>query len=166
MTKYKQKDSFIIHHDTASIFQELTNEQAGELIKYLIQYVYYNNDNKNEYTQLIKLIAHHFIGDIDKYYKSLKINENHWNWQGGITSENHVIRTSDKIKEWRKSVFNRDKYLCQLCKNKKGNSLHAHHIKPFAKYPEYRFDINNGVTLCKKCHNFVHSKNNTKKEFL
>ena len=52
---------------------------------------------------------------------------------------------------WRKQVFERDKYVCQKCK-KAGKKLQAHHIKSFSKHPELRLDINNGITLCIKCH--------------
>ena len=66
------------------------------------------------------------------------------------------IRESNEYKEWRKSVFERDDYTCQKCflRSKKGNQVYieAHHLKPFALFPEERFAIDNGVTLCKSCH--------------
>jgi hypothetical protein len=85
------------------------------------------------------------------------ISDNHWNWKGGITPENKKDRCSSKYKNWRISVFLRDKYTCQKC-NKKGGILNAHHIIEFAKNKDLRFDINNGITLCKKCHINLHSK--------
>lgn len=68
------------------------------------------------------------------------------------------IRQSDEHKAWSNAVRGRDGFICQLCgkrpKNRK--SIHAHHIVPFAKSAELRFDINNGVTLCRLCHRRVH----------
>jgi 5-methylcytosine-specific restriction endonuclease McrA len=74
------------------------------------------------------------------------------NWQGGITPENRRIRNSIEYKLWREAVFKRDNYLCVWGGKEHGNKLHADHIKTFALYPELRFAIDNGRTLCVECH--------------
>jgi hypothetical protein len=81
--------------------------------------------------------------------------ENHWNWKGGIYPKNEGIRHSPEYKEWRTAVFKRDGYKCQMrvagvCD--RSTKIQAHHIKPFSTYPEFRFIISNGVTMCRKCH--------------
>ena len=76
---------------------------------------------------------------------------NHPNWKGGVCSESHKIRNSTEYKEWRKKVFERDNYTCCNC-NIRGGFLHADHIKPFCKFIDLRFELENGRTLCVKCH--------------
>jgi hypothetical protein len=71
--------------------------------------------------------------------------------KGWITPINMKIRNSKKYSLWRKIVFQRDNYICQIC-GKKGGILNADHIKPFALFKEERFNIENGRTLCKSCH--------------
>lgn len=72
-------------------------------------------------------------------------------WKGGITTINYRLRRSTRYKLWRKAVYERDNYTCQIC-FKIGGELNADHIKPWALYPELRFDLNNGRTLCVSCH--------------
>ena len=76
-------------------------------------------------------------------------------WKGGLTKKNKQIRCSLEYRLWRTAVFERDNYTCIWCGirgNQTGGYLEADHIKPFAYYPELRFAIDNGRTLCRECH--------------
>ena len=66
-------------------------------------------------------------------------------------------RRSSEYKKWRNSVFERDDYTCQNC-GCRGIKLNAHHIKEYAFFPELRFDVENGVTLCVTCHKAAHRR--------
>jgi len=81
-----------------------------------------------------------------------RVGEMASNWKGdrAITPINKRIRVSLEYKLWRKSVFERDKYTCIWCGA--GGNINADHIKPFAYFPELRFAIDNGRTLCVPCH--------------
>jgi len=84
--------------------------------------------------------------------KEAMSGENHHAWKGGVTPEKAKIRNSTEYKYWRVGVLIRDGRTCQCCGNKKRRELCVHHIKPFSLYPELRTDVNNGITLCKYCH--------------
>lgn len=92
------------------------------------------------------------------FKKGQTTREKNCNWNGGVTPLNQKIRHSNEYIQWRREVFERDNYTCQDCE-RKGGRLHAHHNKPFAKFPELRFDVDNGMTLCKECHRFGGGKN-------
>ena len=59
-------------------------------------------------------------------------------------------RNSYRYRQWRRDVLMRDNYLCQHC----GSSEHlqAHHIKGWKEFPDLRYTVENGVTLCVRCH--------------
>lgn len=78
-------------------------------------------------------------------------NEKNPNWQGGKTIERQKAMAQQEYKLWRKSVFERDNHTCREC-GKRGGNMEAHHIKSWKNYPELRYEITNGVTLCLKCH--------------
>jgi hypothetical protein len=85
-------------------------------------------------------------------------------------------RDTAKQNEWAKAVYERDDYTCQSCGLRgclpstnfveqggrtltvfdPGIQLQAHHIKPYALYPKLAWDIDNGITLCDKCHHEAH----------
>lgn len=77
-------------------------------------------------------------------------------WKGGITKLNDSIRRNVEYRMWREKVFQRDNWTCQECFARscahKRVILNADHIKPFAYFPELRFEVSNGKTLCIDCH--------------
>lgn len=85
--------------------------------------------------------------------------EKHWNWKGGVTEYNHSLRHTKEYNEWRFSVYKRDHYTCQHCDSKcDSKMIVAHHIKFFNDYPELRYDVDNGITLCRSCHKKLHKE--------
>ena len=72
------------------------------------------------------------------------------NWKGGISRAYKTGYYSIEYKAWREAVFIRDIFTCQGCG--KMGYITAHHIKSFTHYPESRFDLENGITLCEDCH--------------
>jgi len=83
-------------------------------------------------------------------------------WKGGISPKHKLVRAKPEYKNWREKVFKRDNWTCQLCgdRSKKGNSIiiQADHFPIlFSKLLKDKnwkvmWDIDNGRTLCLKCH--------------
>jgi len=90
--------------------------------------------------------------------------EKHWRWNGR-TPLNRLVRTSKQMKTWKKDIFARDNYTCQLCEVR-GDKLNADHIEAFSLImAKHNIDtiqnalicadlwnIENGRTLCEPCH--------------
>uniref|UniRef100_A0A6M3LFB6 HNH endonuclease n=1 Tax=viral metagenome TaxID=1070528 RepID=A0A6M3LFB6_9ZZZZ len=103
-----------------------------------------------------------------------RAGDKHWNWRGGITGLRTQIYNYEGTNSWRNKVFERDNWACQSCKSKV--PLEAHHKKEFniiiethniisleqALNCEELWDINNGITLCKKCHGLTKKGNQSR----
>lgn len=95
------------------------------------------------------------------------------------------IKQSDEYYKWRQFVYERDNYRCRICNNAK--EIIAHHIIPIktiyttfleqyigvgfielyklSKEYEDFWNVNNGVTVCKKCHFQIHGFNERTKQW-
>lgn len=107
-------------------------------------------------TNLGKTFSPEIREKLSQAHVGLQAGPNNPSWKGGITPRNTRIRHSQEYKAWRKAVFERDDYICQECGARSAPGmkvvLNADHIKPFAHYPELRFSLENGRTLCVECH--------------
>ena len=82
-------------------------------------------------------------------------------WKGGKCSERVKDCSRYEGRMWSKGVQERDNYTCQNCKvTSETNKLHAHHIKEWEEYPELRYEVSNGLTLCVPCHRNEHIRRN------
>lgn len=57
-----------------------------------------------------------------------------------------------KYKYWMKLVKDRDKWKCRISDRNCEGRLEAHHILIWRDFPELRYEINNGITLCHAHH--------------
>jgi hypothetical protein len=106
---------------------------------------------------------------IEKLKANCGINHHCWNKElSDVERELRIDRREDgSIIRWRNMIFNRDMYKCKICCSKK--KLNAHHLDSWHCNPEKRYNIDNGITLCTRCHKEFHklysNKNNTAEEF-
>ena len=91
------------------------------------------------------------------------VNETTFDKKSLITAWNVVInqlkkhdRSSKDYRIWRDGVFSRDSNKCTNCGSLE--KLEAHHIIRWADSIKDRYEINNGIVLCSKCHKKEHKK--------
>lgn len=75
----------------------------------------------------------------------------HPNWKGGVTYPIFALRKTKEYRLWHNAVLERDGFLCRKC-HKSTRRLNAHHIFSFTLFPELRFEVSNGLTVCMRCH--------------
>jgi 5-methylcytosine-specific restriction endonuclease McrA len=98
------------------------------------------------------------ILDTKRKNGTLRKGEQHYKWKGGRPWERFK---HPEYLAWRNAVLERDGYVCQHCGRqckKYERGLAAHHIRPYADYPDLRYEVSNGITLCRQCHMSIHGK--------
>jgi hypothetical protein len=96
----------------------------------------------------------------------------HHNYKGGITAPDRAIRRLPEYDIWKYGVFERDNYTCKDCRKRGGNIESHHDIKTFSQIIKDNnirtiedalnckelWNVDNGITLCVKCHKKKHMK--------
>lgn len=159
--KLKLENVLLEEYGVKNVFQsEDVKEKIIQtnIFKYGVPNYTQTSEYKERYKQtcLQKYGVTHVM-KLDKY-KMIGIKSKRW--KGGANFHRRWRNTLEN-KNWRNSVFKRDNYTCQCCKDY-GGILNAHHIHNFAKYIDLRFELNNGITFCKKCHIKFHHLYGTK----
>lgn len=109
----------------------------------------------------------------DCVIKLFKSGKNSTLWKNNISLQDrkHMQesrKSNEAYRKWAQLIVSKDNYKCIKCNSNK--KLEAHHLDGWHWCKEKRYDINNGVSLCAKCHKNFHSiygfKNNTKEQFI
>lgn len=81
--------------------------------------------------------------------------DNHPMFDPEMTDEERARKRIDIINSnWSYDVRSRDEFSCQICRYNRGTV--AHHVFSYKEYPELRTELDNGVTLCMRCHQDFH----------
>lgn len=127
---------FNFYDDSARVLLGLSDEDAGKIVRAIMRA---NLEGvEPEFDTLTMAVYTLLKGQIDR-------------------AEKTEFRNGLEYKKWRLAVFERDCFTCQSC-GKSGGKLNAHHIERYRSNIERRTDINNGITLCEKCHRELHKE--------
>lgn len=117
---------------------------------------YSENYHKGKYPKVERALKRGW--EMEKDYPH---GPDHWAWKEDRSkikkSRYNASERTGEITWWRNSIYRRDDYTCQKC-GERGGKLRAHHIENWADNPDKRFELDNGITLCKSCHDELHSK--------
>lgn len=75
-----------------------------------------------------------------------------WIQDRSLLKESEKKHLDSRYKEWLLAVKNRDGWKCKISNGDCSGRLGAHHILRWSEYPELRYKINNGITLCHAHH--------------
>ena len=101
--------------------------------------------------------------------KQHRYGTDHHRYNPDLTDEERINGRGHEQTVWSQRVLYSDNYTCQVCGDNQGGNLNAHHLNGWNAFPEQRFDLDNGVTLCTDCHKDFHSEygygDNTREQF-
>lgn len=106
---------------------------------------YGNTWAKNNPEKVLAIMKRHF----EKYGKTFEMNGNEFIYA---------------LNSWSATIKNLDNHMCKNCDSKK--NIQAHHLRPKNDFPKLCLGLDNGITLCKKCHEEIHGFRSYNKQTL
>lgn len=97
-----------------------------------------------------------------------KRGKEHYRYNENLTDEDRLNNRdlSPKYREWRLNVYKKHHFSCDICGNNSTpeNRIVAHHLNSWDTHESERYDVDNGVVLCQRCHidfhrNYGYGKN-------
>lgn len=84
----------------------------------------------------------------------LLTGEKNWRWIKDRTQlkKSEKKHLDGQYRDWMFGVKKRDNWKCKIADESCKGRLEAHHILNWKEYPELRYKINNGITLCHAHH--------------
>lgn len=152
--KIKSKGYCTRHYQRFRNCGKATNENLNEPSP-----KYCKNENCNNKHYSIGLCQYHYMKIQNKMFEERNpeyrlIATKKRLKKYGRSFNMNLYEYSYALNYWSKTIKKRDNYTCKNCDSKK--KLNAHHIKPKKYFPELALELDNGVTLCKKCHGELH----------
>ena len=95
---------------------------------------------------------HYSFGLFETIQEAIECRDNEKKKLIGESTNTHWRKTRD-YRIWVANCIRRDK-VCLICGSRQQRQVH--HILDGSNHPKTRFDISNGVTLCRKCHTTFH----------
>lgn len=123
-------------HDLDNEFQNIIRENRAVFLYLLI-----DDKTKREWRIVSRMLLELGYGEkaIDKLFSNI----------APVTD-----RKDRLVRRWRNKCLKRDEYRCVKCSGEE--DLCVHHISYWSDDPMNRVNVNNGMTLCKKCHKLEH----------
>lgn len=166
------------HELTGKKFGRLTAIRKTDIQRGIAKYIYWECECKCGSKTVVSsnsLVGGHTrsCGCLQDEWRRNYSGKKHHFYKPSLSDEDrlekhrYILRGKNSV-QWRKKIFERDDYTCGVCEHR-GDSLVAHHLDGWNWAKDRRFDLDNGITLCKECHYDFHNiygyGDNTKEQF-
>lgn len=142
---YIRQSTIFIQLNCVACKKVFSVHQSHKRQKYCSQKCYKSIPKSKKYREKMRDLALK-NGNIPPHVKG----EMHYRWieDRKRLKDDHRERGGQLMREWSKMVKSRDKWKCRLSNNNCCGKIESHHILGWKAFPELRYDINNGITLC------------------